>query len=123
MVKVNKKYKDRLFRMVFNRKEELLSLYNAISHSEYTNPEELEINTLDDVIYMKMKNDLAFLIDDVLNLWEHQSTWNPNMPVRGTLYIVEEYRKYTQTKKYVEEVAKDKLGLVNEGEIIYKPDE
>ena len=87
MVKVNKKYKDRLFRMVFNRKEELLSLYNAISHSEYTNPEEL-------VIYMKMKNDLAFLIDDVLNLWEHQSTWNPNMPVRGTLYIVEEYRRY-----------------------------
>lgn len=27
---------------------------------------------------------------------------------------IEEYRKYTQTKKYVEEVAKDKLGLVNE---------
>ena len=36
---------------------------------------------------------------------------------------IEEYRKYTQTKKYVEEVEKDKLGLVNEGEIIYKPDE
>lgn len=34
-----------------------------------------------------------------------------------------EYRKYTQTKKYVEEVAKEKLGLVNEGEIIYKPEE
>ena len=46
MVKVNKKYKDRLFRMVFNRKEELLSLYNAVSHSEYTNPEDLEIHTL-----------------------------------------------------------------------------
>ena len=57
MVKVNKKYKDRLFRMVFNRKEELLSLYNAVSHSEYTNPEDLEIHTLDDVIYMKMKNE------------------------------------------------------------------
>lgn len=55
--------------MVFNRKEELISLYNAISHSEYTDPEELEIYTLEDVIYMKMKNDLAFLIDDVLNLW------------------------------------------------------
>ena len=93
MVKVNKKYKDRLFRMVFNRKEELISLYNAISHSEYTDPEELEIYTLEDVIYMKMKNDLAFLIDDVLNLWEHQSTWNPNMPVRGAFYIVEEYRR------------------------------
>ncbi len=36
---------------------------------------------------------------------------------------IEEYRKYTQTKKYVEEVAKEKLGLVNEGEIIYKPEE
>ena len=46
MVKVNKKYKDRLFRMVFNRKEELLSLYNAISHSEYTNPEELDLKSL-----------------------------------------------------------------------------
>ena len=46
MVKVNKKYKDRLFRMVFNRKEELLSLYNAVSHSEYTIPEDLEIHTL-----------------------------------------------------------------------------
>ena len=51
---------------------------------------------LEDVIYMKMKNDLAFLIDDVLNLWEHQSTWNPNMPVRGAFYIVEEYRKYIE---------------------------
>lgn len=84
--------------MVFNRKEELLSLYNAVSHSEYTNPEDLEIHTLDDVIYMKMKNDLAFLIDDVLNLWEHQSTWNPNMTVRGAFYIVEEYRKYIEQK-------------------------
>lgn len=35
---------------------------------------------------------------------------------------IEEYRKYTQTKKYVEEIAKEKLGLVNEGEIIYKPE-
>ena len=33
---------------------------------------------------------------------------------------IEEYRKYTQTQKYVEEVAKEKLGLVNENEIIFK---
>lgn len=98
-MKINKKYKDRLFRMVFSRKEELLSLYNAVSHSEYTNPDDLEIVTLDNVIYMKMKNDLAFLIDDVLNLWEHQSTWNPNMPIRGTLYIAEEYRRYIEQKQ------------------------
>lgn len=36
---------------------------------------------------------------------------------------IEEYRKYTQTKKYVEEVAKDKLGLVYEGEIIFKEED
>ena len=33
---------------------------------------------------------------------------------------IEEYEKYTQTKKYVEEIAKNKLGLVYEGEIIFK---
>ena len=33
---------------------------------------------------------------------------------------IAEYEKYTQTKKYVEEIAKDKLGLVYEGEIIFK---
>lgn len=35
---------------------------------------------------------------------------------------IEEYRKYTQTKGYVEEVAKDKLGLMYEGEILFKED-
>lgn len=33
---------------------------------------------------------------------------------------IEEYGKYTQTKKFVEEVAKEKLGLVYDGEIIFK---
>lgn len=36
---------------------------------------------------------------------------------------IAEYEKYTQTKKYIEEVAKDKLGLVNEGEIIFKDED
>lgn len=36
---------------------------------------------------------------------------------------IEEYRKYVQTKKYAEEVAKDKLGLVYEDEIIFKAGE
>lgn len=35
---------------------------------------------------------------------------------------IEEFRKYTQTKRYYEEVAKDKLGLVYEGEIVFKQD-
>jgi hypothetical protein len=94
MIKVNKKYKDRLFRMVFHEKEALLALYNAVSGSSFTDPDEVEIVTLDDVIYMGTKNDAAFLIDDILNLYEHQSTQNPNMPLRGVFYMADEYRRY-----------------------------
>lgn len=96
MPNVNKKYKDRLFRMVFSRKEDLLELYNAVNNSRYSDPEEFEIETIDDIIYMGMKNDVAFMIDDIMNLWEHQSTWNPNMPLRGLFYMADEYRKFVK---------------------------
>lgn len=69
--KIDKKYKDRLFRLIFQDKKDLLELYNAINNSDYTNPEDLTITTIEDVVYMGMKNDLSFLIDDVLNLYEH----------------------------------------------------
>jgi len=73
--------------MAFQGKEELLSLYNAINDSSYTNADDLEINTLDDVMYMGMKNDVSFLFCSYLNLYEAQSTYNPNMPLRGFLYF------------------------------------
>lgn len=60
--------------MVFSEKKDLLELYNAMNGSSYSDPEELEIVTLDDVIYMGLKNDAAFIVDEVLSLWEHQST-------------------------------------------------
>ena len=64
-------------------------MYNAISGKNYQNPEALEINALENAIYMGMKNDLSFLIDDRLSLYEHQSTVNPNMPLRlSDLYTV-----------------------------------
>lgn len=94
--KVNRSYKDRLFRFIFNDKKELLNLYNAINETTYDNPEDLEINTMDNVIYMGMKNDLSFLIYGILNLYEHQSTWNPNMPIRNLIYIVDLYKGYIQ---------------------------
>lgn len=96
---VNRKYKDRLFRLVFQEKQDLLELYNAINGSHYENPEELKIVTLDDVIYLHMKNDVAFLLGDILNLWEHQSTYNPNMPVRGLSYFAESYQSYMEEHK------------------------
>ncbi len=84
--RINRKYKDSLFRMVFREKKELLSLYNAINGSDYQNPEALTINTLEDVVYMSIKNDTSFILDDYLNLYEAQSTINPNMPLRGLFY-------------------------------------
>ena len=96
MPKVNRKFKDSLFRMVFQEKKELLSLYNAINESQYTNPDDLEINTLDDVIYMGMKNDLSFLFSYFLNLYEAQSSFNPNMPLRGVFYFSDLLKGYIE---------------------------
>ena len=80
--------------MVFSRKEDLLSLYNAINGTSYSNPDDLEVATLENALYLSMKNDLAFLLDVVLNLYEHQSTFNPNMPTRALLYFAKLYEKY-----------------------------
>ena len=91
---VNRKYKDTLFRMIFRDRHNLLSLYNALNHSSYTNEEDLEITTLEDVIYVGMKNDVSFLFSSTLNLYEHQSTLNPNMPIRGLFYMARIYQNY-----------------------------
>ena len=95
----NRKYKDRLFQKVFEKKEDLLSLYNAVNHTSYKNADELEITTLDDVIYLSMKNDLSFIISATLNLYEHQSTFNENMPIRGLLYFARLYEAYIKKNK------------------------
>lgn len=78
--KARRDYKDRLFRMIFKEKKSLLSLYNAVNGTEYDNPDELEIVTLENAIYMNVKNDLAFVVDFYLNLYEHQSTVSENIP-------------------------------------------
>ena len=80
--------------MVFQKKEDLLSLYNALNGSSYTDPDELEVNTLGNVLYLTRKNDISFLISGMMNLYEHQSTFNPNMPVRGLIYLCRLYEKY-----------------------------
>ena len=90
----NRQYKDRLWRMIFNNKEDLLQLYNAINHTDYQNPDDLEVNTLEDVLYLSMKNDVSFLVGGTMNLYEHQSTFNPNMPLRGVFYFGRLYQGY-----------------------------
>ena len=93
-----KKYKDTIFRMLFSDKKNLLSLYNALNGKNYSNCDQLEIVTLENAIYMSMKNDLAFIPDLDLFLWEHQSTYNPNVPLRDLMYIAKEYEKYIKEK-------------------------
>lgn len=90
----NRNYKDSLFGMVFKNKEDLLELYNAVNGTAYTNPEELEINTLENVVYISMKNDLSFMIGCTMNLYEHQSSRNENMPLRGFLYFARLFEFY-----------------------------
>ena len=85
--------KDIVFRLIFgNDKKALLELYNALNGTNYTNADELQIVTLENVIYIEMKNDLAFILSGRINLYEHQSTVNPNMPVRFLIYLAEEYQ-------------------------------
>lgn len=93
---VNRIYKDRLYKMIFNDKSELLKLYNAINGTHYDDPAMLTITTLDNAIYMTMENDLSFIIDMRLALYEQQSTVNPNLPLRFLMYITDIYSAYTK---------------------------
>ncbi len=94
----NRNYKDTIFRMLFENKENLLSLYNAIGGTSYDNSEELTVVTLENAVYMNMKNDLAFILGMQLNLYEHQSTLNPNLPLRFLFYVSAEYQSLTRNK-------------------------
>ena len=89
----NRQYKDTIFRMLFKDKKNLLSLYNAMNQRSYTDEDALEVVTLENAIYMGMKNDLAFIMDMNLYLYEHQSTYNPNIPLRDLFYIANEYQR------------------------------
>lgn len=91
---INHNHKDCLIRIAFREKKDLLELYNAINGSNYKDPEELIVYTLEDVVFLGIKNDISFLISEMLSLYEHQSSKNPNMPIRGLLYFARNYESY-----------------------------
>lgn len=96
---INRQYKDRLFKFIFGNpehKEWTLALYNAINGSSYANPDDIELNTIEDVLYMGMKNDVSFLITDTINFYEQQSTFSPNVPLRIFMYAGKAYDKYVE---------------------------
>ena len=94
----NRKYKDTIFRWLFSDRKNLLSLYNAVTGRSYTDADALDIVTLESAVYLGMKNDVAFLVDTRLYLCEHQSTYNPNIPLRNLFYIASEYQVLVKDK-------------------------
>lgn len=95
---VQLKYKDTIFRMLFKEKENLLSLYNALNQTAYTDTDSLEITTLENAVYMNYRNDISFVFDLGLMLYEHQSTVNPNMPLRDLTYVTTVLQGRTRDK-------------------------
>ena len=80
MAEINRKYKDSVFRMLFNEKDKLIELYNAIFDTDYTEDDRVDITTIEDVIFKTMKNDISFVMDGkFVLLVEHQSSINNNM--------------------------------------------
>ncbi|MDE6531431.1 MAG: hypothetical protein K2K96_11790, partial [Lachnospiraceae bacterium] len=94
--KARRRYKDTVFRMIFNHRENLLSLYNAVNGTAYTEVDNLEITTLENAIYMNYKNDVSFVFGFELMLYEHQSTVNPNMPLRDLTYVTTILQRLTR---------------------------
>lgn len=92
----NREYRDRLFKFIFgnpDNKKWTLSLYNALNGSDYTDENEIELNTIEDAVYMSMKNDVSFLMSDTVNFYEQQASFNPNMPMRYFMYAGMVYSK------------------------------
>ena len=94
--KVQRNYKDTVSRMLFRKPENALSLYNALNGTSYTDASQIIFNMLDNAIYMGMQNDVSFLIMNEVNLYEHQSTYNLNMPLRDLFYVAELLQVYVK---------------------------
>lgn len=84
----NREYKSDVFSMLMEDKAYALQVYNALNGSTYDDPEQIEMRTLEKGISLSIRNDAAFIIDMNLSIYEHQSTFNPNMPLRSLKYFV-----------------------------------
>ncbi len=99
MYEVKRNYKDTIFVDLFeHNKEELLALMNAILDTDVKDSSDLEIVTIKDSFFVTKFNDLAFICGGILNLYEQQSTFNPNMPLRLLCYVAEEYQNIIENE-------------------------
>ena len=97
-MKTQKNYKDTVYRMLFGQAKEALSLYNSLNGTSYTDASVLEFNTLENAIYMGMKNDLSFLVMEQMHLYEQQASYTPNMPLRDLFYVADLLQAFVKDK-------------------------
>ena len=72
-------------------------IFSSSCHgTEYRDAEALQVVTIKNAVYVTMKNDLAFVLMGTLNMYEHQSTYSSNMPVRFLIYLAEEYQNIVE---------------------------
>ena len=97
-IKPVRTYQDTVFRKLFSTKEKLIELYNALEGESFGPETKVELTTLEDVLYIDRKNDLSFLIEDrFVILIEHQSTINPNLPLRDLIYMARTLEKMMES--------------------------
>ncbi|MDR0852606.1 MAG: Rpn family recombination-promoting nuclease/putative transposase [Clostridiales Family XIII bacterium] len=85
---VNREYRNSVFVDFFSNKERLIETYNAIEGKNYPADTEVEINTLEKVLFINKINDISFILDGkIVVLIEHQSTISENLPLRLLIYI------------------------------------
>ncbi|MCR5672521.1 MAG: hypothetical protein K6F87_02265 [Lachnospiraceae bacterium] len=94
----NREYRSDVFSMLMEDKNNALQVYNALNGSSYADPEQVEIVSLRSGISLSIRNDAAFIVDMNLNIYEHQSSYNPNMPIRSLVYFAEYLREMIKNK-------------------------
>ena len=95
----NREYKSDVFSMLMEDKRNALEVYNALNDSAYQDPEELEIIYLERGVSLSIRNDASFIIDMNISFYEHQSTYNPNMPLRSMIYYVNALEDWLKKKE------------------------
>ena len=93
---VKRTFKASIFEMLFSERERLLELYNAVNGADYQDPNLLEVNTLENAIYMAIRNDVSFVIDGRLSLYKHQSTYSANLTLRFLFYVSDLFSAMTK---------------------------
>ena len=83
----NREYKSDVFSMMAKVPEYALDVYNAMNGTDYIDPNLVEILVLENGISLSVRNDASFFISNYLNLYEHQSTYSPNAPLRFLIYL------------------------------------